>query len=91
MVIIVLHHQRIIHTDLKPENILLTKGLEKYPSGWYNPITSSISIVDFGSATFERSYHSSVIATRYYRPPEVIFGVFLTLNNYNQHYLLHII
>ena len=32
-------------------------------------------VIDFGSATFEEQYHSSVVSTRHYRAPEVILGL----------------
>ncbi|KNE60724.1 CMGC/CLK protein kinase [Allomyces macrogynus ATCC 38327] len=31
-----------------------------------------IRVIDFGSATFEKEYHSSVVSTRHYRAPEII-------------------
>ncbi|KAM3521407.1 hypothetical protein NHJ13051_006251 [Beauveria bassiana] len=34
-----------------------------------------ICLIDFGSATFEDEYHSSVVSTRHYRAPEVILGL----------------
>lgn len=33
-----------------------------------------IRLIDFGSATFEREYHSTVVSTRHYRAPEIILG-----------------
>lgn len=35
-----------------------------------------IRLIDFGSATFEREYHSTVVSTRHYRAPEIILGEF---------------
>jgi serine/threonine protein kinase len=35
------------------------------------PRDSTIKVIDFGSATFEDGYHSSIISTRHYRAPEV--------------------
>ncbi|CAG8698887.1 3610_t:CDS:10, partial [Ambispora leptoticha] len=76
-----LHSMHLIHTDLKPENILLdtdhyrsvpSKGQDKGVRELYN---SDIRVIDFGSATFEEEYHSSVIQTRHYRAPEVILGL----------------
>lgn len=32
-------------------------------------------MIDFGSATFENEYHSTVVSTRHYRSPEVILGL----------------
>jgi dual-specificity kinase len=66
-VIIVLHDLKLVHTDLKPENILLV-----------NPPTdhgTDIRLIDFGSATFEKDYHSAVVSTRHYRAPEIILGI----------------
>ena len=31
-----------------------------------------IRLIDFGSATFDDEYHSSVVSTRHYRAPEII-------------------
>lgn len=36
---------------------------------------SDIRLIDFGSATFEDEYHSSVVSTRHYRAPEIILGL----------------
>lgn len=38
------------------------------------PTSSAIKVIDFGSATFEEGYHSSVVSTRHYRAPEIILG-----------------
>ncbi|KAL9111695.1 MAG: hypothetical protein Q9227_003969 [Pyrenula ochraceoflavens] len=35
-------------------------------------LDSEIRLIDFGSATFEDEYHSSVVSTRHYRAPEII-------------------
>ncbi|KAF2860163.1 serine/threonine protein kinase [Piedraia hortae CBS 480.64] len=34
-----------------------------------------INLIDFGSATFDDEYHSSVVSTRHYRAPEIIMGI----------------
>ncbi|ODA78802.1 hypothetical protein RJ55_06186 [Drechmeria coniospora] len=34
-----------------------------------------IRLIDFGSATFQDQYHSSVVSTRHYRAPEIILGL----------------
>ena len=39
------------------------------------PLSSAIRLIDFGSATWENQYHSSVVSTRHYRAPEVILGM----------------
>ena len=36
--------------------------------------STDIRLIDFGSATFEDEYHSSVVSTRHYRAPEIILG-----------------
>lgn len=38
------------------------------------PRDTSIRVIDFGSATYDYQYHSSIISTRHYRAPEVILG-----------------
>ena len=39
------------------------------------PATNSIKLIDFGSATFNEQYHSTIVSTRHYRAPEVILGL----------------
>ena len=71
---------KLIHTDLKPENILLqypeytrvAKGSKHYTRV---PVSQLIKVIDFGSATFNDQYHSTVVSTRHYRAPEVILGL----------------
>ncbi|OCH95442.1 CMGC CLK protein kinase [Obba rivulosa] len=82
-----LHELRLIHTDLKPENILLVKNdyrITEVPvHGKRNALpkqkrildSTDIRLIDFGSATFEDEYHSSVVSTRHYRAPEIILGL----------------
>ncbi|KAI8078210.1 kinase-like domain-containing protein [Gilbertella persicaria] len=61
-----IHDLKLVHTDLKPENILLVNSeLDK----------TDIRLIDFGSATFEKDYHSAVVSTRHYRAPEIILGI----------------
>lgn len=35
-------------------------------------LDSDIRLIDFGSATFDDEYHSTVVSTRHYRAPEII-------------------
>jgi len=37
-------------------------------------LSTEIRLIDFGSATFDNEYHSTVVATRHYRAPEIILG-----------------
>ncbi|ORY02872.1 kinase-like protein [Basidiobolus meristosporus CBS 931.73] len=76
-----LHDLRLTHTDLKPENILLVNNDSRVvASTRYSDKTmkilldTEIRLIDFGSATFEEEYHSSVVSTRHYRAPEIILG-----------------
>ncbi|CAD8141143.1 unnamed protein product [Paramecium octaurelia] len=59
-----LSKHKIIHCDLKPENILLKQSNK-----------SGIKIIDFGSSCFENQKIYSYIQSRYYRAPEVMFGI----------------
>jgi len=82
-----LHDLRLIHTDLKPENILLVHnnfrsipvpvpGKRNAPPRMKRILQSTdIRLIDFGSATFEEEYHSTVVSTRHYRAPEIILGL----------------
>lgn len=38
-------------------------------------LDSEIRLIDFGSATFDDEYHSSVVSTRHYRAPEIILNL----------------
>lgn len=54
----------IIHCDLKPENILLK---EENKSG--------IRVIDVGSGCFQDRQIYTYIQSRFYRAPEIIFGI----------------
>ncbi|KFV95581.1 PREDICTED: dual specificity protein kinase CLK2 isoform X1 [Eurypyga helias] len=73
-----LHDNKLTHTDLKPENILfvnsdyeLSYNLEKKRDE-RSVKSTTIRVVDFGSATFDHEHHSTIVSTRHYRAPEVI-------------------
>ncbi|NWX21842.1 CLK1 kinase, partial [Aegotheles bennettii] len=76
-----LHSKKLTHTDLKPDNILLVTSdyTEEYNPGMKsnerrlkNP---DIRVADFGCATYDHEYHSSVVSTKPYRAPEVILAL----------------
>ncbi|WRT70717.1 uncharacterized protein IL334_007715 [Kwoniella shivajii] len=77
-----LHQLKLVHTDLKPENILLCSNEARLQGPRVKGAKSKsilrnteIRLIDFGSATFESEYHSSVVSTRHYRAPEIILGL----------------
>ncbi|TFY75591.1 hypothetical protein EWM64_g8420 [Hericium alpestre] len=82
-----LHDLHLIHTDLKPENILLvhndyrvvqipgTGKRNSQPRPKRLLESTDIRLIDFGSATFQEEYHSTVVSTRHYRAPEIILGL----------------
>lgn len=81
-----IHRLKLTHTDLKPENILLVSNEARLQGPRVRNAKSKsilrntdIRLIDFGSATFEGEYHSSVVSTRHYRAPEIILGMFLRL------------
>ncbi|XP_072004008.1 dual specificity protein kinase CLK3 isoform X2 [Engystomops pustulosus] len=73
-----LHDNKLTHTDLKPENILFVNSdfntsYNKSKNCEEKCVkNSTIRVIDFGSATFDHEHHSTIVATRHYRPPEVI-------------------
>ena len=56
--------ENIIHWDLKPENIILK-----------DPSKSGIKVIDFGSSWFVDQQLYTYIQSRFYRAPEIIFGI----------------
>ncbi|XP_034850186.1 dual specificity protein kinase CLK3 isoform X4 [Mirounga leonina] len=73
-----LHENQLTHTDLKPENILFVNSefetlYNEHKSCEEKSVkNTSIRVADFGSATFDHEHHTTIVATRHYRPPEVI-------------------
>ena len=75
-----IHKLGLIHTDLKPENILLTcneerRYIEEDGTVAMIPKYTSIKVIDFGGSTYDNESKSTVVNTRQYRAPEVIFGL----------------
>ncbi|KAL0487101.1 serine/threonine-protein kinase yak [Acrasis kona] len=64
--LVVLSDAGIIHCDMKPENILLTN---------LSSSKNLIKLIDFGSACLEGETVYSYIQSRFYRSPEVLFGI----------------
>ncbi|CAD8163964.1 unnamed protein product [Paramecium pentaurelia] len=62
--LIFLRQCNIVHCDLKPENIMISDMQQKI-----------IKIVDFGTGCFEGNQFYTYIQSRYYRAPEVFFGL----------------
>jgi dual specificity tyrosine-phosphorylation-regulated kinase 2/3/4 len=60
-----IHSHGIVHCDMKPENILLVPGTKAI----------EVRIIDFGSACHIGQKHFDYIQSRFYRAPEVIFGI----------------
>jgi len=47
----------------------------KPPVQYCRPYSTQIKLIDFGNATYDLDHHSSIINTRQYRAPEVIFAM----------------
>jgi dual-specificity kinase len=86
-----LHSLTLIHTDLKPENILFVNSdavtVNDSPAdspssrssfeSFKVPKSTELKLIDFGSATFDSHYHTTVVSTRHYRAPEVLLGILI--------------
>lgn len=59
-----IHSNGVIHCDLKPDNILFK-----------DENTDDIVLIDFGSASTNRSGQGQYIQSRFYRSPEVMLGL----------------
>lgn len=55
-----------------PSSSTTTARSAKYRRVLLDP---EIRLIDFGSATFDDEYHSSVVSTRHYRAPEIILNL----------------
>lgn len=73
-------HRRIrqvvdLHSTCHTANIYLQRNAPAKPRRILQ--STEIRLIDFGSATFESEYHSTVVSTRHYRAPEIILGELL--------------
>lgn len=62
-----LRRHTIIHCDLKPENVMLVDSKK-----------TDIKLIDFGSSCFEPEQLYTYIQSRFYRAPEIMFGIHYT-------------
>ncbi|WPH03438.1 Dual specificity protein kinase lkh1 [Acrodontium crateriforme] len=72
--ILLLNHnyQTFTYNRNIPSSSTLTSRSSKFRRVLLSP---QINLIDFGSATFDDEYHSSVVSTRHYRAPEIILGI----------------
>lgn len=72
--ILLLNHtyQTFTYNRNIPSSSTLTSRQAKFRRVLLAP---QINLIDFGSATFDDEYHSSVVSTRHYRAPEIILGI----------------
>ncbi|KAF2162160.1 hypothetical protein M409DRAFT_58597 [Zasmidium cellare ATCC 36951] len=72
--ILLLNHtyQTFTYNRNIPSSSTLTSRQAKFRRVLLSP---HINLIDFGSATFDDEYHSSVVSTRHYRAPEIILGI----------------
>ncbi|KAF2764488.1 serine/threonine protein kinase, partial [Teratosphaeria nubilosa] len=72
--ILLLNHtyQTFTYNRNIPSSSTLTARSSKFRRVLLSP---HINLIDFGSATFDDEYHSSVVSTRHYRAPEIILGI----------------
>ncbi|KAK5122588.1 hypothetical protein LTR85_003851 [Meristemomyces frigidus] len=72
--ILLLNHtyQTFTYNRNIPSSSTLTARSAKFRRVLLSP---QINLIDFGSATFDDEYHSSVVSTRHYRAPEIILGI----------------
>ena len=72
--ILLLNHtyQTFTYNRNIPSSSTLTARTSKFRRVLLSP---QINLIDFGSATFDDEYHSSVVSTRHYRAPEIILGI----------------
>ena len=66
------HYQTFTYNRSIPSSSNATQRSSRHRKVLLNP---EIRLIDFGSATFNEEYHSSVVSTRHYRAPEIILNL----------------
>lgn len=65
-------YQTFTYNRRIPSSSKETERTSRHRKVLLNP---EIRLIDFGSATFDDEYHSTVVSTRHYRAPEIILGL----------------
>ncbi|KAL0259533.1 serine threonine protein kinase CMGC group [Diplodia seriata] len=65
-------YQTFTYNRTIPSSSTATARSARHRKVLLNP---EIRLIDFGSATFDDEYHSSVVSTRHYRAPEIILNL----------------
>ena len=65
-------YQTFTYNRTIPSSSTQTNRSSRHRKVLLNP---EIRLIDFGSATFDDEYHSSVVSTRHYRAPEIILNL----------------
>src|ERR1700744_3055834 len=65
-------YQTFTYNRTIPSSSTTTNRTARHRKVLLNP---EIRLIDFGSATFNDEYHSSVVSTRHYRAPEIILNL----------------
>ncbi|KAF1950062.1 kinase-like protein [Byssothecium circinans] len=66
------NYQTFTYNRTVPSSSTLTSRQARHRKVLLDP---EIRLIDFGSATFQEEYHSSVVSTRHYRAPEIILNL----------------
>jgi dual-specificity kinase len=66
------NYQTFTYNRSIPSSSTATQRSSRHRKVLLNP---EIRLIDFGSATFNDEYHSSVVSTRHYRAPEIILNL----------------
>lgn len=74
------HHQGDNYSSRRSLSISTASPRSAGKEIWL-PRDDTIKVIDFGGATYDNEYHSTVINTRQYRGPEVILGTISTLSH----------